>query len=404
MTNHHRVHGRAERTRARIVSDGAPLTGVQAEDLLAEVGTPILTDHPSDPTVQRALFVWLPPQGAAVGGVYLWVNRLTDKRRTPRGMMWRRPESDLWFVELDVPRDTLVGYRILPLAPDDAALQDGRVPAPHELLRDARVDPHNRLAATGSPFGSVLVTADAPGLEAWTEPVSAPSGIEDGSVDLDGTGLRYRLAVAPGDGPSDLLIVFDADQWFDRFRLPDVLARPGRRVGVLGIDSPADPAERLRFLAADGPLLDALADRVLPSARKRIGPVGRVVIAGQSLGGVAALAFAAAYPDAVDEVLAYSPSVWWRPGLVGRPADVATRQDWIHDLIAACPPGAFAIRLASGAFEDELGPGVIDLARTAAAAGHDVTHTEYSGGHDHAQWAALLLEHLGTGSGTTGSG
>ncbi|CAM3194853.1 alpha/beta hydrolase-fold protein [Tsukamurella hominis] len=372
--------------RRSITSGVGPVPGEEPAALRA-LGTPLITDHPNDPQLVRALFVWHEDLGDPPAAVYLWVNRLTDKRHRARGMM-RSRGGGTWFVELTVPRDVLATYRVLPISGDE------HVPPPRDVLRRARIDPHNAAAVAGSPFGSVLAGPDAPRLDAWTAAAAVTSTALDRTIGLAPEPLRYRLSVPSGPGPMDLLITFDADTWFDRFRLPDVLATAGRRCAVLGIDSPVDPAARLRFLGAQDELFAAIKDEVLPAALQRLGEPGRVTITGQSLGGLAALAFATQHPGLVDEVIAYSPSVWWHPGLAARPADVAARQDWIHDRIAACPPGAFSIRLASGAFEEELTPAVADLADTARRAGHDVEHTVYSGGHDEAQWAALLLAHL----------
>lgn len=382
----------SDEVRQIVVHGAEPLSEATAA-APRSLGTPLLTDDPDDPTQVRALFTWRPAPGDPTGGVYLWVNRLTDKRHTACGMMRRRAAADLWFVELAVPRDVLATYRVHPVSvTGDAGHVE--IPPPRELLRRARIDPHNAAALAGSPFGSVLAGPDAPCLDAWTAPAATTSTALDRTIDLGPASLRYRLTVPPGAGAMDLLIAFDADVWFDRFHLPDVLATVGRRCAVLGIDSPADPAARLRLLGDHDGLFAAVAGEVLPAALRRIDTPSRVTIAGQSLGGLAALAFAAQHPGLVDEVLAYSPSVWWRPGLARRPLDVAARQDWIHDRIAACPPRSFSIRLASGAFEEELTPAVADLASTARRAGHDVEHAVYSGGHDEAQWAARLLEQL----------
>lgn len=382
----------ADAVRHCIVHEVEPLSEATVA-ALRSLGSPLLTDAPDDPTRVRALFTWRPAPGDPAGGAYLWVNRLTDKRHVALGMMRRRAVSDLWFVEFVVPRDVLATYRVLPLhAAGDAGIEE--IPPPSELLRCARIDPNNAAAVAGSPFGSVLAGPDAPRLDGWTAPAAASSTVIDRRLDLGGPPLRYRLAVPPAAGPLDLLLTFDADRWLDQLRLADVLAAAGRQCAVLGIDSPADPGARLRFLGAHDELFAAIAGVVLPAARRRIGTSGRVIIAGQSLGGLAALAFAARHPDLVDEVLAYSPSVWWRPGLAGRPVDITEREDWIHDQMHACPPGALSIRLASGRFEEELTPGVAALAITARDSGHAVEHAVFSGGHDEAQWAALLLEHL----------
>lgn len=381
---------RPEALRRLILTDDvAPRPGITSA--LRTQGTPLLTDDPGDPRLVRALFVWQEDSGDPPAAVYLWVNRLTDKRHIDRGMM-RSRGGGLWFVELTVPRDVLATYRFLPLAAGDRGRR--AVPPPRELLRRAQVDPWNPTAAAGSPFGSVLAGPDAPRLDAWTASPATTSTALDRTIDLAPAPLRYRLSVPSGAGAMDLLIAFDADVWFDRFRLPDVLAATGRRCAVLGIDSPVDPSERVRFLGAHDALFPAITEDALAAVRMVTGTLGRVTIAGQSLGGLAALSFVARNPDLVDEVLAYSPSVWWRPGLTGRPSVVTERHGWIHDVVRGCPPGGFSIRLASGASEEELAPRVRDLAATAHAAGHDVEYTVYSGGHDEARWAALLLAHL----------
>ncbi|BDH57331.1 hypothetical protein MTP03_22700 [Tsukamurella sp. PLM1] len=200
-------------------------------------GSPPPAAHPTDPDPVRARFSWTPPAGADLGGVYLWANRLTDKRHAARGMMHRRPDGS-WSLSLDVPRDVMATYRILPLPHGHPALHDGPLPPPRELLRRALIDGTNPAAAAGSPFGSVLVGPGAPGVDAWTARDRAPSE----HVDLTGDRpVRCRLAAPRGEGPADLLVVFDADSWFDRLRLPDVLAAAGRRCAVLGIDSPPNP-------------------------------------------------------------------------------------------------------------------------------------------------------------------
>ncbi|HQV18359.1 MAG TPA: alpha/beta hydrolase-fold protein, partial [Gordonia sp. (in: high G+C Gram-positive bacteria)] len=120
-------------------------------------------------------------------------------------------------------------------------------------------------------------------------------------------------------------------------------------------------------------------------------------VTGQSLGGLAALAFGAWPPEAADRILAYSPSVWFRPGLHARPADVSGRQEWIHEQLRdAGRSGATLPRLtmAVGDFEEELAPNVAEAAGTADNCGFPITFRTYSGGHDDCWWAAMLLDDL----------
>ena len=69
----------------------------------------MLTDDPLDPTRQRVLFTWWPDRspalsdGKELAGVYVWVNRLTDKKHADAGLMERVPGTDVWFAEISVP-------------------------------------------------------------------------------------------------------------------------------------------------------------------------------------------------------------------------------------------------------------------------------------------------------------
>ncbi|NMD54346.1 MULTISPECIES: enterochelin esterase domain-containing protein [Tsukamurella] len=379
----------------RAIVDGAePLTRSQTR-ALRSLDTPLLTEDPRDPARVRALFVWRHEAANPPVGVYLWANRLTDKHRVDAGLMRLRPAGDLWFVELTLPRDVLSGYRILPFRADSPGVRDGR-PVDGRAIRSAAVpDPLNRSA--DSSFGSVLRGPDAPDLSPWLGLHDAPSPVLDGTTEGD-PAVRYRLFVPPGEGEVELAIVFDADAWIDRHGLPAVVERRrsrggGPRMCVLGIDSPTGPAERLRFLGSDA-VRRAVADEVLPAALALLpGAPRRVLAAGQSMGAIAALALACEHPGRIDTVLAYSPSVWWRPGLTTRPESVLGREQWVHDLLST--PGApFALHLAVGSYEDELVPNVAAVAATARASGHTVTETVFTGGHDETDWAALLLKDL----------
>lgn len=388
--------------RSMVLGTAGPVLRDDIIGLLDTHGTPIVTDDPDAPAQQRALFVWSQPDDASVDGVYTWVNRLTDKRHVDAGVMQRNPVSGFWTTEITVPADTMATYRIYPFTRDSPGISDGRVVYSRAVVDQARPDPVNTLARMGSPFGSVLRCADAPDLAAWTITDDDEQLDTHGVFDIGGTQVRYRQMVPRGPGSTDidLLVVFDAEKWCGRFHLPAVLRRAhktgllGRQYAVLGIDSPSGSAQRLAFLAGNRPLLDVVATNLIPATVEQLGRrPNRVVVAGQSLGGLAALTLSTWYPGVIDDVIAYSPSVWWRPGLNHRPTDVSGRESWIHNEIRASPAST-PTRLAVGVFEEELGPAVADLAHTLRDCGHPTDLHVYSGGHDDPWWAALLLDDL----------
>lgn len=390
-----------EELRALVLDPSAALP----HDVLVGAATPVITDHPGDPDRQRILFLWQPTGGDPdPAGAYVWVNRLTDKNHADAGLMRRKPGTRLWFTEITAPRGTMAGYRIYPFAADSPGVVDGRIVYSREVVRGARIDTRNTEFRAGSPFGSVLRCAGAPPLGDWVDPVAAPGVTETLTLTADGRVLRCPLSV-PGraaDGaPGDLLVVFDAEKWFGRYRLPAVLARAAsagrvaRRFAVVGIESPAAPGDRLAVLGGNRAVLDAVATELIPRVRGQLpGPPSRVIVAGQSLGGLAALSLAAWHPGVVDEVLAYSPSVWCRPGLTARPAQVHDRQEWIHDQLRAATGRLPRLRLAVGEFEEELEPTVRASADTAVAHGFATELRTYPGGHDDCWWAAYLLDDL----------
>ena len=357
------------------------------------------------------LFTWWPDRdpalhdGKELAGVYVWVNRLTDKQHADAGLMSRIRGTDVWFTEISVPRDTMAGYRIYPFAADGPGVTDDRVAYSRAVVAHARFDTRNHLVRERSPFGSVARCDDSPALDHWIGPHEATVTDTTGEVAMEaGAPIQYRLSIPDTTDPTpiSLLIAFDAEKWADRYQLAHVLERRHRqgrlaeRYAVLGIYSPADSGDRLRFLGGNREMLAALTTTVLEEVHRLLpaAPTATVVT-GQSLGGLAALTFGAWHPGVADRILAYSPSVWFRPGLYARPAEVSGRQEWIHDQLRAAGPDALPrLHVAVGDFEGELAPNVADAAGTAAEAGFPVGFRTYSGGHDDCWWAAMLLDDL----------
>lgn len=375
--------------------------GADAERVLADLathGTPLITDDPDDPGAQRVLLAFVAPSRAA--GVYAWVNRLTDGPHLARGQLRRWGSTDLWWTELTVARGTMATYRYYPYADDDPHLRDGVLTYSREVARDAVSDPGN--SGTDSPFGSVLATADAPDLAAWR--AQAPTLIAEGEVSGadGGQPVRWRLTapVGEGPGPTRIVVVFDADKWFDGYGLPTAIADAAADtatapIALLGIDAPADPTTRLRQLGPNREFLATVVDEVLTRARRALGVTDTTTVwAGQSLGAVSALAAACWFPDDVDEVLAYSPSMWWEPGITARPAHWSNERSWLADQLAAATPRP--VRLAVGRHEGLLVDPVTELVQELSAAGWPATLRPFEGGHDIAWWAHLLLDDLTT--------
>ena len=116
------------------------------------------------------------------------------------------------------------------------------------------------------------------------------------------------------------------------------------------------------------------------------------MIAGSSLGGLAAAYTAYRYPEAFGAVLSQSGSFWfWRgDGLPGSPKDEA---DWLIKRFAEHEPLPIRFYLEAGMLEAGQGIGAIrDKNRTLRDVlrekGYQVTHHEFVGGHDQLAWRA----------------
>ncbi|WP_431984493.1 alpha/beta hydrolase-fold protein [Streptomyces qinglanensis] len=385
---------------------------------LAATGAPLVEPVPGAPGERLVTVVWR--EDRPVSGVYVLANRVTDKHRARRGMMRRLAGTGLWYVSLRLPLGLRCSYRVHPFGPDDPYLTaDGPRSGSARSLPDDRHDPFNRHA--GSPFGSMIELDGAPALDAWLAP---PESAADGRTDAfdfpaaDGTTLRIRRFVPtlatladPGAAPG-LLVVFDGEQWFDRYRITRAVtaaAAAGRipPTAVLGIEAGADPAERMRQLGADPRFVDTLADEVLPAVRAglpgRQGP-WNTVLCGQSLGGLTALAAALWRPDAFGTVLAHSASTWWRPGMTARPGATEPGTDtWLYGQAAAARVNDVAIRMHVGSNEGGMLDDLHRLHGLMASRGFDASLDVYAGGHDFCCWAAALLDGLAAATGATGT-
>jgi enterochelin esterase family protein len=184
------------------------------------------------------------------------------------------------------------------------------------------------------------------------------------------------------------LLATDVTATFDNLAADGVLGpiTAGIVESIRG-SAPRGPS-RISSLTVPGQLESFVLGDLLPVVEARY-PVtaepARRVLAGHSLGAVAALYLSAGHPGQFGSVVAGSPALWW-PGENGqlRGADVAA---------------AYASRRPAGRLFLDAGTEEGDLLTDArssrdmlAAAGHTVTYREFRGGHDHACWRGSLAD------------
>ena len=389
-------------------------------------GTPVLgeTRLVDGVTMREATFLWCDDRRHGESpSVLIHLNTLTDNHRTHivPALANRVPGTGWWALHVLLPDDALVGYRIVVTRdrlPDDVG---------------ARRECWKRVHAEGRPdalcpdrlhdgFGFVSSLWEGPG--AVTHPewsVASAEGVTAApSIDPSGGGYGYSVEVgggaldgfdAPGDsarritlwqqdccGGSDggrrergqdqgrgLLVLLDGEIW----RRNDVVRRLGARAAswdLLLIDS-GSLTMRARDLA-DPHRSRELVIRCLEAVRSLRPPCDpqRVVVAGQSLGGVAAADLVLHRPDAAARAICQSGSFWLGSGRRGEGEGELLA--WLRRRGEQKPSEPVPARLVvqCGVHEGVLRTGGRLAAQLLAAQGALLEYREERGGHDYAWW------------------
>ncbi|MFC9430222.1 alpha/beta hydrolase-fold protein [Streptomyces sp. NPDC056987] len=213
--------------------------------------------------------------------------------------------TDCWYAEVRMPARLRVTYRFLV---DD----------------EAHADPFNPVGAGGER--SIASTPDAPAQPHW--PVLGTGA--DAVLPLPRTRLRWTsgrlggrrtVRVHPAGGGGPVVLLLDGDDWLH--------LHPAMTAFDSAVAAGEMPPATLVFLPAGDrqaefgcrpELWKAVRDELLPLVAESGVPADleRLVVAGQSLGGLSALYAALEFPDLVSRVACQSASFWWTPGAMDR--------------------------------------------------------------------------------------
>ncbi|MFE9726728.1 alpha/beta hydrolase-fold protein [Streptomyces sp. NPDC005794] len=286
--------------------------------------------------------------------------------------------TDCWYAEVHMPPRLRVTYQFLA---DDGAY----------------ADPFNPVGAGGDR--SVVATPDAPHQPYWPL-VSADDVLPVPRTRIrwasERLGGRRTVRVHPVGGGGPVVLLLDGDDW--------LYLHPAMTAFDAAVAAGAMPPVTLVFLPAKdreaefgcGPeLWEAVRDELPPLVARSGVPADwdRLVVAGQSLGGLSAMYAALEFPDLVSRVACQSPSFWWAPGALQRadPLDgpvggaVAERLREHPDL------SALRIAFDVGEHETRMLPHC-ELAETLTErAGATVRVSRSPSGHDRAGWRHALL-------------
>ena len=386
-----------ERLRADLVESGGPLV-----------------HRLSDGTV-RVTFVWIGPerQVSVRAQVFDDPNALSHSMR-------QVPGTDVWHLDAVVASDVVTCYQFLvddpfPDADRDDLAELGRLMVAARARMFA--DPVNPLAlfpqmavvsgertADREHWDSVLVLPDAEPLDWFDTPTGERGTLTEHRLD-DRTVTVYT---PPGYHPAEtypLVVLLDGECWPLVADLPAALDNlMGRSIApavVAMVHNTGGMTARMTEMACDPAFAALLADRVVPFVRSLHAVADRAVVAGNSLGGLAAAHAALTRPDVFEAVLSCSGSHWW--GYDGTGWGKDSEPEWLTRRYADAPLLPLRFWVDVGTLEtgpSPLSPGVDQRAanrhlRTVLRAkGYRVDYHEAPGGHDFATFRRSLVRGL----------
>jgi enterochelin esterase-like enzyme len=363
-------------------------------------GTPLVEPAPADDRYSLVTFLWRGNRDTR--GVFVLGSIARD------APMARLEGTDVWYRSYLVRKDARFTYR---LAPVRQALDPDK-PADRSKIREtAQIDPLNprRHPPAGPPLLSLAELPDAP-VQPWLarRPETPAGTVKEETIRSSILKGNRPVAVytPPGYGTGEqipsLLIVLDGSAYRDLIPLPvilDNLLEGGQVPPALAVlVGRLEASERESDLSCNASFTRFLAEELLPwvRTRYRVAPdAGRVVLAGSSLGGLAATCAALERPDLFGNVLAQSGSFTWRP-------EGDSQFEWVSRQIPSRPRLPLRFYLDIGLMEtwpvEGNGPSLLDANRRLRQAlktkGYEVHEAEYSGGHGYANWQATLPEGL----------
>ncbi len=204
-----------------------------------------------------------------------------------------------------------------------------------------------------------------------------------------------------GSGPPPaLMVVFDGGVYAHLLHTPeqvDALVTEGVLPPLVTLychySSDAARNAELMCRADFADFADFVVDELVPWAAARwqfTNDAARSVVAGASLGGLAAAWLAYRHPGRFGHVIAQSPSFWWHP-------DSPAAANWLAGRWATDGPPDVRVYAEMGTFEQRPGADgrsafdhTVDFVETARRRGNDVVFTTFAGGHDFLAWRATF--------------
>ncbi|OPF83783.1 enterochelin esterase [Streptomyces antioxidans] len=335
------------------------------EEFWAAVGTPV--SAPAEDGGWAILFLWRGPEASV--GFESWSEPVPLRR-------WG--DTDCWYATVRVPARLRVTYQFL-------------------VGGTACADPFNPVGAGGDR--SIAATPDAPAQPHW------PAMGADAVLPVPLTRVRWNsgrlggrrtVRVHPAGGGGPVVLLLDGDDWLylhPAMTAFDSAVASGEMPPVTLVFLPSK--DRAAEFGCRPELWEGVRDELLPLVADTGVPADpdRLVVAGQSLGGLSAMYAALEFPGLVSRVACQSASFWWTPGAMdladplGGPVGgtIAARLRKRPDL------SGLRIAFDVGEHETRMLPHCEPVETLTERAGATVRVSRSASDHDRAGWRHALL-------------
>jgi enterochelin esterase family protein len=330
--------------------------------------------------------------------------------------MNRLAGSDVWYLTVKLPSGARFAYTF---SVNDPLTSAG--PRAGDRAATRQADPLNKHPwgyTPGMTKFDYQSAAELPGAvpQPWAvRKAGTPEGkVEKHRIKSAILGNERGLSVyTPSDyrrdgTPCALLVVFDEGAYLDRVPTPvilDNLIAASKIPPVVAVLIANVGQLRTKELSPNPEFADFLAKELLPWVHGRYNVTSDpmlTVVAGSSLGGIAATYAALRHPELFGNVLSQSGSFWWAPDhLVESDVDAATEGGWLAKEFIKSPKLPIRFYMDAGVFEIDAsgrGFGILEPSRhmrdVLLAKGYEVHYQQVVGGHDYLSWRGTLADGL----------
>ncbi|MEP3350752.1 MAG: enterochelin esterase [Marinomonas sp.] len=359
-------------------------------------------------------FVYRDNQNSNVGSVYMDLYSKTPHPTKQLTQFSKLEGTDVWYWETQLPNDWLGSYFIMPVPsgnkpPEQSGRSEMRRWWIQSMSEYAQSDSLNLWPNYTNGNGLSLSIVSLAHSEALTGTSNTlfpyadkkPSGLLTESpwhskiLNNQRSIWLYRTAAEVTE-ELPVVFLFDGQFWAQHLSIftdLDALTSQGQLppAQYVFIDS-INTKTRSHELACNTVFWQALQQELIPWISTQFNITSdakKTIVAGQSLGGLAAVFGAFHWPDRFASAISLSGSFWW-PDVDSLPGE----GELIQQIEQAETSTSLNLVLEAGCYENDMLEVSKAMAKTLKKKGHNIHFQEFRGGHDWLCWRYSLLRSL----------